>query len=276
MHVVDPGRYPLASSAKYTPPAHSLADYDNVITAGLGIKNLVLVQPSIYGTDNSCLLDALRHLTLQHGRGVVEVDCDTITQEQLKEWHNLGVRGVRLNLKSVGRVLNEQELRTELFRYADVVRPLNWVLQVYIPLQMASYLEKIVPDLGVKFCIDHFGHPELPAAVDSARPLDPNALPGFRSLVNLVRGGHSWVKVSAPYRLTKDPEMRDLEPVAKAIFSAGGNRVVYATDWPHTRFENIDARPFAETCLQWCSEEEGLAQKLFQTNAEELWDVPKG
>jgi predicted TIM-barrel fold metal-dependent hydrolase len=273
MHVVDPVRYPLSSTAQYKPSAHSLAEYTRSIGASLGIKNAVLVQPSIYGTDNSCLLDALRDLTPERGRGVVEIDPTTTSQDQLRDWHKLGVRGVRVNLKSVGKVLNPQELQAELSRYADLIRPLEWVLQVYLPLNMVSYLAEVVPDLQVKFCVDHFGSPELPSRFDPANPLDPSSLPGFCSLVKLLESGNTWVKISAPYRLTKDPQMRDLEVIAKTFMRHAGDRVVYSTDWPHTRFENIDPRPFADACLQWCSGDQALAEALFRTNAERLWDV---
>jgi predicted TIM-barrel fold metal-dependent hydrolase len=273
MHVVDPQKYPLSSTAQYKPPAHSLGDYAQSIGRSLGIKNAVLVQPSIYGTDNSCLLDALRNLTPEHGRGVVEIDPPTISQGQLEDWHKLGVRGVRVNRKSVGRVLNAQELQAELSRYADAIRPLNWVLEVYLPLTMVSYLEAVVPDLGVKFCIDHFGSPELPSTRSATSPLDPNSLAGFASLVRLLKCGNTWVKISAPYRLTNDPDMRDLEVIAKAFMKHAGNRVVYASDWPHTRFANIDPRPFAEACLEWCGGDQALTEALFRGNAETLWDA---
>jgi predicted TIM-barrel fold metal-dependent hydrolase len=273
MHVVDPEKYALSSTAQYKTPVHSLGDYSQSIGASLGIKNAVLVQPSIYGTDNSCLLDALRDLTPEHGRGVVEIDPATVCQDQLKDWHKLGVRGVRVNLKSIGRVPSKQELRSELLRYADIIRPLDWVLQVYIPLNMVSYLEAIVPDLRVKFCIDHFGSPELPPTFDPMNPVDPNSLPGFSSMLKLLKSGNTWVKISAPYRLTSDAQMRDLEIIAKTFMRYAGDRVVYATDWPHTRFEKIDPRPFADACLQWCGEDRALVEALFRTNAERLWDV---
>lgn len=272
MHVVDPKKYPLSSSAQYSPPAHSLKDFSEVIGEGLGIRNAVLVQPSIYATDNSCLLDALRELTPKHGRGVVEIDPSTISRHQLLEWHELGVRGVRLNLKSVTRVLGKQELRIEMSRYAELIRPLNWALEVFLPLSMVLHLEDIVPELGVKVCIDHYGAPDLPP-YDPEHPLDPHSLVGFGSLLELLKGGHTWVKVSAPYRLTKDPHMRDLELITKLLLDNASDRMVYATDWPHTRFEDIDSKPFAQSCLDWCNDNESLVQKLFKTNAEELWDV---
>ena len=273
MHVVGSTKqYPLAASAQYKPNPHSLVDYSDAIGKTLGVKNAVLVQPSIYGTDNQCLIDALRELTPAHGRGVVEVDPHTIPTSKLQEWHELGVRGLRLNLKSVGKVLSEQELQKEMSLYADVCRPLNLVLEVFLPMDMITHLESIVPDLGIKVCIDHYGAPDLPSPFNPST-FDPHSLPGFSSLLELLKDGQTWVKISAPYRLTKDPQMRDLEVITRMLIGEANDRLVYATDWPHTRFENIDPKPFAEACIDWCDGDHSLVQKLFKTNAEELWEV---
>lgn len=109
MHVVDPATYPLAEDAQYIPTAHSLVEalsFENTIN----LRNIVLVQPSIYGNDNACMIDALRKLGPRHGRAVVTFDPNSITTLQLKDWHKLGVRGVRVNLQSVGRQMEKQEL----------------------------------------------------------------------------------------------------------------------------------------------------------------------
>lgn len=272
MHIVEPDKFPLDAKAQYQPHPHTITDAKAFFDP-LGIQNMVIVQPSIYANDNSCTLDALRALTPQHGRAVVQFDPKTIKQRVLDEWHDLGVRGVRVNLVSVGRELNEQELRAELSEYADVIRRLDWVLEVYIPLKMATVLERIVPELDVKVCIDHFGQPTLPSPYDPSKAVKPYDLPGFSSLVNLLRG-HTWVKLSGQYRISKDSELRDLEPIAMELLKMAPDRVVFATDWPHTRFENVDTKPFIEACFKWCGEGTGLIDKLFVTNAEELWDVP--
>lgn len=272
MHIVEPDRFPLDSKAQYQPLAHTIADAKRFYEP-LGIKNLVLVQPSIYANDNSCTLDALRTLTPKHGRAVVQFDPKAIKQRVLDEWHYLGVRGVRVNLVSLGRELDENELRSELIEYADVIRRLDWVLEVYIPLNMATVLERIVPELDIKVCVDHFGQPSLPESYDPSNSIKPYDLPGFSSLINLLQGD-TWVKMSGQYRISKDPNMRDLEPIAMELLRMAPNRVVFATDWPHTRFENIDSRPFIEACFRWCGDDSGLVERLFVQNAEELWDVP--
>lgn len=270
MHVID-DKYEFAANAVYKPSTHTLDDA-LIFESLVGIRNIVLVQPSIYGNDNSCLLAALETIGTRRARGVVAFDPETTSQSQLQEWHEKGVRGVRLNISSNGRKVELAELESLLRRYADAVRPLNWVVQVYIPMALIAPLESIVPSLNVRFCIDHLGHPSL----KEFGSIDPYELPGFPSLVRLVKGGHVFVKLSAPYRLSQLDDQSNLEPVAKEIIRVGGkSRVVFATDWPHTRFEGLDIRPFMERVINWCSDDEVLVDRLFRGNAEDLWSVTR-
>lgn len=140
---------------------------------------------------------------------------------------------------------------------------------------MIPMLESIVPRLGTRICIDHFGSPDLSCVSWNRNipPFDPYSLPGFRSLISLLRAGGTYIKLSAPYRLTKDKYMRDLMAMAKMFLSEAPDRVVYATDWPHTRFSGIDISPFTECCLQLCAQSPGFAEKLFRANTEEMLRV---
>jgi len=274
MHVVEPERFPISSEAVYQPTTHTL---ENALSfeSTLGVENLVFVQPSIYGTDNSCLLAALAKIGPSRGRGIVVINPDTIQEQILDEWHALGVRGLRVNLQSVGKVVNQTELEQELLRHANIARPRNWIIEVYVPLRMAPMLESIVPRLGVIVCIDHFGSPELSPIswAKESLPFDPYTLPGFDSLISLIRQGSTYIKMSAPYRLTKDRNMRDLKAMAAEFLAAAPDRVVYATDWPHTRYTGVDISPFTEWCLELCTHEPGLAEKLFRRNTERMLDV---
>jgi len=101
MHVIDPENYPLAADACYVPQKH-LLEQALEREGRLGIHNLVLIQPSVYGFDNSCLLNTLRRLGPHRSRGVVTFDPSSIDLEVLRSWHQLGVRGVRVNFQSVG------------------------------------------------------------------------------------------------------------------------------------------------------------------------------
>jgi predicted TIM-barrel fold metal-dependent hydrolase len=173
--------------------------------------------------------------------------------------------------------MDAAELSATLQQYANVIRPLDWVLQLYVPLKMVADLENIVPELGVRVCVDHFGQPTLPGPGSKdpySTTADPYALQGFGPLIKLLKQGRTYVKLSAPYRISKQEGQRDLEPLARELLQVAGKRsVVFATDWPHTRFEGLDIKPFMEKVLEWCGDDLELVERLFRGNAEDLWGV---
>ncbi|POS70368.1 hypothetical protein DHEL01_v211234 [Diaporthe helianthi] len=273
MHVVDPNRYPLSAAAVYRPSPFTVSQAIDFETS-IGVSQLVIVQPSIYGNDNSCLLDALRAFGPARARGVVAFDPATTPASTLREWHKLGVRGVRLNLRSTDHTMGHAEMEALLRSHADAVRPLGWVIQLYIPLHMVKILEHVMPTLCVRVCIDHMGSPDLPSPPhNTTSRLDPYSLNGFSSLIRLLQGRHTYVKLSAPYRLTKASDyIRDVDAVAKELIRvAGPTRAVFASDWPHTRFEGLDIRPWIDHVLSWCGGSQHLAERIFRDNAQELW-----
>lgn len=270
MHVTDP-TYPLAVGAAYVPCLHNLTDVRN-FEGTIGIHNTVFVQPSIYGIDNSCLLDALRVVGPSHGRGVVGIDPDLLDITQLQEWHRLGVRGVRLNLKSNNATYTEDSLTTMLQKYADAIRGFGWVLELYIGMEAMPILEKLVPSLGVRISIAHFGAPTLPSPETASYPINPYDIPGFPSLIDLVQAGSTWVKFSAPYRFDKDTQFRGVESIARELLKVAGDRCIFASDWPHTRHDGLDIKPFVEAVLDW-TDEANLTKEIFSLNAKELWDI---
>lgn len=268
MHVIDPETYPLAPCAVYRPSAFSLNDAKR-FESSLGFDNVVLVQPSFYGHDNSCLLDALRALGPEHARGVVSFDPKNTSTKQLQEWHAVGVRAVRFNMVSLGMTMSPRQLTSTLHQYADSIRPLKWALQMYVPMSLMELLETILPKLNVRVCIDHLGHPTLSDTLKS-----PYDLPGFRSLMRLLENGNTFVKLSAPYRVSQSANHMDVALMARELIRLKGtSRVVFGTDWPHTRFEGLDIRPWVDTVLSWCREDQVLLERLFKGNAEDLWDV---
>ena len=278
MHVLDPVKYPLAADAQYVPRQHLLSNALRFESA-VGISNIVLVQPSIYGNDNSCMLDVLRQLGPQRARGVVAFDPDTTSTTTLREWHQVGVRGVRVNLQSIGKPMESKKLAAILHQYAEMIRPFDWVLQLYVPISTTVALEEVIPKLRVKVCLDHFGHLALPDPEGKSLysvTRNPYVLPGFTSLINLLRQGRTFVKLSAPYRISKEVEELDIEPIAKELLRVvGRTRVVFATDWPHTRFEGLDIRPFMNRVVDWCLDDQELVDRVFRYNAEALWGVLK-
>lgn len=271
MHVTDPS-YPEAPTAEYTPGLHNLSNALS-FESTIGIHNIVLIQPSIYGNDNTLLLRALKKLGSHHGRGVVGFDTYNTSLETLREWHELGVRGVRLNLKSNDVKLTEAELQEQVVRYAKAIKPLGWVLELYLGMEDIPKLEPIAAQLGVQLSIAHFGAPSLPPVENRTLPLDPYTLAGFQSLVNLLEAGNTYLKFSGAYRFDKDPQYRGIEGIALELLKLAGDRIIFASDWPHTRFEGLDIRTFVEKCLDW-TDAAGLTKKVFSENAHHLWDIP--
>lgn len=272
IHILDPDKYPLAPEAAYRPSVFTTKDALS-FESSIGIRNVVLVQPSIYGNDNSCVLDALRKLGPHHARGVVSFDPTKTSAAELRWWHELGVRGVRLNTQSNDRRVSRDELACALRQYADAVRFLDWVVQVYVPMTLIESLEDIIPTLNVRVCIDHLGHPCFD---EPGNAVNPYQIPGFASLARLLDKGHTFVKLSAPYRVSRTHNHPDLEPIIREIIRLKGmSRVVFASDWPHTRFEGLDIKPWVQTLLNWCGDDNYLIERLFKGNAEDLWNGSK-
>ncbi|KAH7007031.1 amidohydrolase [Ilyonectria destructans] len=269
MHILDTSAYPLSDRARYRPSRYCL-DQAESFQHSVGIDNMVIVQPSIYGFDNSCVLDALRKLGPKRGRAVVSFEPQTVPLSVLKEWHDLGVRAVRVNFSSLGVLPDEERLKVLLLRHVEDCKYFDWAIQLFVPMATIAAIETFISELPVRVCFDHMGHPSLPDTLTS----DPYAIRGFKSLANLLRGGNTFVKLSAPYRLTNARDYSHVEPVAKELIRLfGKSKVVFATDWPHTRFEGLDIRPWTEDVLNWCGDDELLVERLFRGNAEDLWMV---
>ncbi|KAL9055594.1 MAG: hypothetical protein Q9162_003491 [Coniocarpon cinnabarinum] len=272
IHVMSP-EYSLSPSAPYTPHA-ALLPQALAFEKKIGISNVVIVQPSVYGDDNSCTLAALRALGTQRARAIVVFDPHTIKESVLVYWHLLGVRGVRVNMVSTESAITEAEFEAEIRKYAALIRPYKWVLELYIPMTWIPIVERIAPELDVTILLDHFGEPVFPPpeALDESDSLSKIA--GFDSLLRLLTNHKAYVKFSALYRCIDDVhEQRLLEQMAKTMLRAAPDRVVWGSDWPHTRHEEVDVVPFIKECVRWCDGDEEVVRKVFAQNAGELFQV---
>ncbi|EXK86418.1 hypothetical protein FOQG_09690 [Fusarium oxysporum f. sp. raphani 54005] len=271
LHVLDPVRFPPI------PGSYEFGTYTawdaTIEETRLGCSHMVLIQPSVYGNDNTLLIDTLKAFGPNRALGVIVFDVANTSAAQLQEWNDLGVRGVRLNFQSTGDAPPAKELRDMMQRYADAIRPFSWVLQIYIAMKDIPTIEPVIPTLGVKVVIDHLGHPDIPKSNGSGTALDPHTLSGFDSMLRLLKGGNTWVKVSAVYRLSQAPGplYTDLDPIILEFSTAAPSRLVYASDWPHTRFEGLDIKPWTSHLLDLTGERTELRNKLFRDNAQELW-----
>ena len=234
-HVIDP-RYPFAPSRDYTPEPASLEDYLSMLDRN-GIERGVLVQPSFYGFDNRCLLDALDRADSRLA-GVIVPDPETPARE-LEALHSRGVRGVRCN------IVNSGGLRPDaVLNWQPVLRELGWHVAFQIIVDDIPDLRAFLDPFTVPIVIDHMGRP---------RSLDP-AAPGVARLIELVRAGECNVKLSAPYRFSKAaPPWLDVTPLARALVSANASACMWATDWPHTDVpQGIHDQDLHRALDDWC------------------------
>lgn len=218
-HIFGPyEKFPLASGRSYTPPAASLNSYLHLLKT-LGVDRAVLVQPSVYGFDNRCLIDALNKGGSRfRGVAVVNPDCK---DEELDQLHAVGVRGIRINaVFGGGAVLDAAQT------LAKRIERLGWHLQFLIDVSEIADLADFIQNISVPVVIDHFGHVDADCALQNK---------SFLQLLDLLRAEKCWVKLSASYRITKQTTVPygDVAPIARALIAAGPTRCLWATDWPH-------------------------------------------
>jgi predicted TIM-barrel fold metal-dependent hydrolase len=213
--------FPFAARRGYTPPPASTEEL-LALQRGLSLSRVVIVQPSIYGSDNSCTLDGMRRLG-ERVRGVAVID-DTTSNAALDEMHQAGVRGIRVNLETAGET-DPDAARRNLLAAVERVAPRGWHVQVYTRLSVVSALADEIARLSVSIAIDHFGGAQASAGIRQ---------PGFSDLLALVKAGYAYVKVSAAYRSSdRPPAYSDVAPLARALIDANPDRIVWGTDWPH-------------------------------------------
>lgn len=225
VHIFGPReKYPLAAERTFVPGLASVADLV-AMHRRIGIERTVIVQASMQGTDNRCLLDAMQELRRQ-GREVraVAVVRPDIDAAELAQLHAAGVRGLRVNLQSFGETDPVVAAR-RLMATAQLAARMQWHVQTYTTLPVIAQLKKVIAALPVPLVIDHFG---------LADPAAGTAQPGWRELLGLVRAGHAYVKLSAPYRLVDEELGADGRAMARALIEANPERMLWGTDWPHT------------------------------------------
>ncbi len=225
----------------------------------LGILNFVIVQPSFYGTDNACLLDAL---TAADGaaRGVVMIEPDH-PYPDLVRFNDLGVRGVRLDLFKRAS-LSSAEIQDYIQTMAAKVKLLGWHLQFYAPGSVIRDQMDFLSQLNIDFVIDHMGY-----------MLEKDGLTDgdFQSLLQLLQNGRGWVKLSAPYRLARHSSDEAVDEVAMTIVKAAPHKTLWGSDWPHIPDGDRDTGHLLNLLGKWAPQAADRTRILVE-NPRELFD----
>jgi predicted TIM-barrel fold metal-dependent hydrolase len=226
----DPRRFPFSPSRTYTPEPATVEEMRDLHRA-LHTERVVIVQPSVYGTENACLLDAIKQVGAG-ARGVAVIDGQT-SEAALDEMYRSGIRGIRLNLQTAFQA--DPAAARQLFQgAAERVKTRKWHIQIYARLAVIQALKDLVMAAPVPIVFDHFGGAQASLGVGQ---------PGFDALLDVVQKGKAYVKISAPYRSsTQAPDYPDAAPLAKALIAANPRRVLWGTDWPHPDSASVASR----------------------------------
>lgn len=222
-HVLGPAaRYDYSAARVYTPPDCLPQDYRHMLDT-MGVTRAVLVQPSVYGSDNAAMLDAMK-ADPQRLRGVAVVD-PAISAAELKTMHAAGVRGVRVNIVDV-KDRKPGSLPMDMLRsLAARIAPLGWHMEFLMHADEFPDLDRTFADFPVPIVLGHLGYMKTSLGLNA---------PGFQALLRLMQSGKAWVKLTGPYRISDQPMPHaDTVPFAHALLKTNAERVLWGSDWPH-------------------------------------------
>jgi predicted TIM-barrel fold metal-dependent hydrolase len=256
-HIYD-SKYPIAPSATLKPGDAKVADYQ-ALQKRIGTTRNVVVQPSTYGTDNSCTLDGMAQLG-PASRGVAVVDT-SVTDAELKRLNGLGIRGIRFNLVQAGATTVEM-LEPLSKRVAD----LGWHVQIHQTGDGIVKMDDVLQKVAAPIVFDHMGRIPKDVGVDH---------PAYTVISRLIDKGRTWVKISGAYMDTKvgPPTYADSTKLARAFVKLAPQRMVWGSDWPHPT-EKADDKPNDATLVDLLTEwapDEATRRRILAENPAELY-----
>ena len=259
LHVYDPA-FPMAWP-KLRPVANaSVAEY-RLLQQRLGTVRAVVVQPAVYGTDNRCIVAAIRALGIDNARGVAVVH-PSVTDAELEELQANGVRGLRFTQHDPATAVTSSDMIEPLARR---VAERGWHIQLHLRGEQIVAMSDLIHRLPGTIVIDHMGRLPQPEGVAHA------AYPIVRRLLDSGRG---WVKLSGAYLDTKigPPRYPDVTKVAREYAKAAPERCVWGSDWPHPteRERKPDDAALLDLLQEWVRDE-ATRQKILVSNPAALY-----
>ena len=232
-HVFGPAeKYPYGTDIRYKPPHEPVERYLK-LARRLGLARYVFVQPSAYGFDNACMLDAMRQLDQAVRRGIIDLDETRTSDRELSGLDALGVRGIRVNISPVRKPEAglAASMRPRILRLAEICAELGWHLDFLTPGWLVSELMPTLYDLPVEFSVAHMGL--FPAS-------DGPKQSGFQSFLDLADDGSKrcWVKLTGIYRFSTATDFADVKPMAQALIERVPDQLIWGSDFPHLSFHD--------------------------------------
>ena len=230
-HVCGPAmQFPYAQERIYTPPDATLKNYKLLLDM-LGIDRAVLVQPSVYGTDNRAMLAALKAQSEKfRGVAVISNNANEISDQALEQLHASGVRGIRCNMVDVTNKTAGLPIQN-LKSLAERIKPFGWHLELLIHVNEYPDLVKIFENFPIDLVFGHFGYSHAKHGIHDK---------GFLGLLELLKNCQAWVKMTGPYRICDgNLPYADIRPFNDAVIKANPRQLVWGSDWPHVMVKKL-------------------------------------
>jgi predicted TIM-barrel fold metal-dependent hydrolase len=225
-------KYSYGSDIRYKPPYEPVEAYLK-LARRLGFVRYVVVQPSAYGFDNSCMLDAMRELDPAIRRGIVDLDETKTNDGELAELNALGVRGIRVNISPVRKPEAglASSMKPRIAWLTKICQELGWHLDFLTPGWLVNELMPTLHELPIEFSVAHMGL--FPAK-------DGPGQAGFQKLLKLAGDGSKrcWVKLTGIYRFSTALDFADVKPIAQALMAVVPDQLIWGSDFPHLSFHD--------------------------------------
>jgi len=225
----------------------------------LDLQRVVVVQPNAYRADNRVTLDSIRALAPDaKGVGVVTPEVSDAELERLTQGGIIAQRFFQLPNGAVGFDKMDQIMAR--------VHPFGWHANLQLDGRELPKYEAQIKRLPGKFVIDHVGK--------FLEPVPPGH-DAFKALLRLVDTGRCWVKLSAPYEVSKTgaPKYEDVGRLAKALARHAPERMLWASNWPHPgalKDQVPDDANLLDLLLDWAPDD-ATRRKILVDNPAELY-----
>lgn len=216
-HIIeDVIRYPVDPQSKVVLEDEPVDKYI-ALKKKLGIERDVVVSIAAYGYDNSNTLAALKKLGKKTTRAIITLN-DRVTDQQLDEYQELGVRGIR--------IWNRFPFS---FRYLEALAPRlaerGWHACLF-PVSAEDIVdwEPLLQKLPIPVVFDHMGN--IPAEAGENHP-------AFRVIGDLLYEGKGWVKISGVQIGDVPPDFERKVALSRKFIQINPEHILWGSDWPH-------------------------------------------
>jgi len=260
-----PGKYAYGTDIRYTPPHEPLEAYLK-LARRLGFVRYVFVQPSAYGFNNDCMLDAMRELDPAARRGIIDLDETKTNDKELADLDAVGVRGIRVNVSPVRKPEAglADAMKPRIARLAKLTKEIGWHLDFLAPGWLVSELMPVLRELPIEFSVAHMG---LFPAKDGPQQA------GFREFLKLVADGSKrcWVKLTGIYRFSTAPGFADVKPIAQALMATAPDQLIWGSDFPHLSFhDRVGTIQLYNMLGEWTADA-GMRKRILTDNPARLF-----